>query len=75
MAVTDPAKGAHGGISCFMVDMKTPGLTLVTRYKTMMGEEPWHITFDDMKSPGGKYRRQRRRRVQAGAEMARHRPA
>jgi len=51
MAVTDPAKGAHGGISCFMLDMKTPGLTLVTRYKTMMGEEPWHITFDDMKVP------------------------
>ena len=51
MAVTDPAKGAHGGISCFMVDMKTPGLTLVTRYKTMMDEEPWHITFDDMKVP------------------------
>ena len=51
MAVTDPAKGAHGGISCFMVDMKTPGLTLVTRYKTMMGEEPWHITFDDIKVP------------------------
>jgi acyl-CoA dehydrogenase len=51
MAVTDPGKGAHGGISCFMVDMKTPGLTLVTRYKTMMGEEPWHITFDDMKVP------------------------
>jgi acyl-CoA dehydrogenase len=51
MAVTDPAKGAHGGISCFMVDMKTPGLTLVTRYKTMMGEEPWHITFDEMKVP------------------------
>ena len=51
MAVTDPVKGAHGGISCFMVDMKTPGLTLVTRYKTMMGEEPWHITFDDMKVP------------------------
>jgi acyl-CoA dehydrogenase len=51
MAVTDPAKGAHGGISCFMVDMKTPGLTLVTRYKTMMGEEPWLITFDDMKVP------------------------
>ena len=34
-----------------MVDMKTPGLNLVTRYKTMMGEEPWHITFDDMKVP------------------------
>ena len=51
MALTDPAKGAHGGISCFMVDMKSPGLTLVTRFKTIMGEEPWQIAFDDMKVP------------------------
>ena len=51
MAVTDPAKGAHGGISCFMVDMKLPGLTLVTKFKTIMGEEPWQIAFDDMKVP------------------------
>ncbi|HZD40686.1 MAG TPA: acyl-CoA dehydrogenase family protein [Terriglobales bacterium] len=51
MAVTDPAKGSHGGISCFMVDMKSPGITLVTRYKTMMGEEPWEIAFDDVKVP------------------------
>ena len=51
MAVTDPAKGAHGGISCFMVDMKSPGLTLVTKFKTIMGEEPWQIAFDDMKVP------------------------
>src|SRR6266496_84130 len=51
MAVTDPVKAAHGGISCFMVDMKSPGLTLVTKFKTMMGEEPWQIAFDDMKVP------------------------
>ena len=51
MAVTDPAKAAHGGISCFMIDMKSPGLTLVTKFKTMMGEEPWQIAFDDMKVP------------------------
>ncbi len=51
MAVTDPAKGAHGGISCFMVDMKSPGITLVTKYKTIMGEEPWEIAFDDLKVP------------------------
>jgi acyl-CoA dehydrogenase len=51
MAVTDPAKAAHGGISCFMVDMKSPGLTLVTKFKTIMGEEPWQIAFDDMKVP------------------------
>ena len=51
MAVTDPVKRAHGGISCFMVDMKSPGLKLVTQYKTMMGEEPWEIVFDDLKVP------------------------
>jgi len=51
MAVTDPAKGSHGGISCFMVDMKSPGITLVTKYRTMMGEEPWEIAFDDLKVP------------------------
>ena len=51
MAVTDPVKRAHGGISCFMVDMKAPGLKLVTQYKTMMGEEPWEIVFDDLKVP------------------------
>jgi acyl-CoA dehydrogenase len=26
IAVTDPAKGARGGISCFLVDMDTPGV-------------------------------------------------
>jgi acyl-CoA dehydrogenase len=51
MAVTDPTKGSHGGISCFMVDMKSPGITLLTKYKTMMGEEPWEIAFDDLKVP------------------------
>ncbi|HJU63056.1 MAG TPA: acyl-CoA dehydrogenase family protein, partial [Candidatus Binatia bacterium] len=51
MAVTDPGKAAHGGISCFMIDMKSPGLTLVTKFKTIMGEEPWQIAFDDMKVP------------------------
>jgi len=51
MVVTDPAKAAHGGISCFMVDMKSPGLTLVTKFKTIMGEEPWQIAFDDMMVP------------------------
>jgi len=51
MAVTDLAKGSHGGISCFMVDMKSPGISLVTKYKTIMGEEPWEIAFDDLKVP------------------------
>src|SRR5437870_3632423 len=51
MAVTDPAKGSHGGISCFMVDMKSPGLKITAKYKTMMGEEPCEIIFDDLKVP------------------------
>ena len=27
------------------------GVTLVTKFKTMMGEEPWQVAFDDMRVP------------------------
>ena len=37
MAVADPAKGSHGGISCFMVDMKSPGIEITAKDKTMVG--------------------------------------
>jgi acyl-CoA dehydrogenase len=51
MAVTDPAKAAHGGISCFIVDMKSPGISITAKYKTIMGEEPCEIVLDDVKVP------------------------
>ncbi len=51
MAVTGPGKGSHGGISCLMVDMKSPGCRVTTKYKTMMGDEPCEIVFDDCKVP------------------------
>ena len=51
MTVTDPAKGSHGGISCFMVDMKSPGCRITAKYKTMMGDEPCEIVFEDCKVP------------------------
>jgi acyl-CoA dehydrogenase len=51
MAVTDPAKGSHGGISCFLVDMNSPGCRITARYRTMMGDEPCEITFEDCKVP------------------------
>ena len=51
LAVTDPAKGAHGGISCFLVDLDTPGCRITAKYKTMMGEEPCEIVFEDCKVP------------------------
>jgi acyl-CoA dehydrogenase len=51
MVVTDPAKGSHGGISCLLVDMNTPGVKITARYKTIMGDEPCEIVFDDAKVP------------------------
>ena len=51
MAVTDPGKGSHGGISCLMVDMKSPGCCITTKYKTIMGDEPCEIVFEDCKVP------------------------
>jgi acyl-CoA dehydrogenase len=51
MAVTDPGKRSHGGISCFLVDMKSPGIKIATKYKTMMGEEIYEIVCDDLKVP------------------------
>lgn len=48
MAVTDPAKGARGGISCFLVDMDTPGVTITAKHQTMMGDAPCEIVFDNV---------------------------
>src|SRR5256886_12883964 len=33
MAATDRSKGSRGGISCFLVDMDTPGVKLTTSYQ------------------------------------------
>ena len=51
MAATDRSKGSHGGISCFIVDMNTPGVKLGTRYQTMMGDAPWEIVLDNVRIP------------------------
>ena len=51
MAATDRSKGSHGGISCFIVDMNTPGVKLGTRYQTMMGDAPWEIVLDNVCIP------------------------
>ncbi|MBT3793548.1 MAG: acyl-CoA/acyl-ACP dehydrogenase [Rhodospirillales bacterium] len=51
MVATDREKGSHGGISCFIVDMDTPGVKLGTQYETMMGDKPWEIIFDNVRVP------------------------
>ena len=51
MAATDRAKGSRGGISCFIVDMKTPGVNLTAQYETMMGDKPWEIVLDNVRVP------------------------
>ncbi len=51
MAATDRAKGSRGGISCFLVDMDTPGVKISTRYETMMGDRPCEIVFDNVRVP------------------------
>jgi acyl-CoA dehydrogenase len=51
MVATDRAKGSHGGISCLIVDMNTPGVKLTAQYETMMGDKPWEIVFDNVRVP------------------------
>ncbi len=51
MAATDRQKGSRGGISCFLIDMDTPGVKIASRYQTMMGDRPCEIVFDNVRVP------------------------
>lgn len=51
MAATDRSKGSHGGISCFIVDMDTPGVKLGEQYHTLTEERPWEIVLDNVSVP------------------------
>ncbi len=51
MVATDRAKGSRGGISCFIVDMNTPGVKLGAQYNTLMGDRPWEILLDNVRVP------------------------
>jgi acyl-CoA dehydrogenase len=51
MAATDRSKGSRGGISCFLVDMDTPGVKVTAQYETMMGDRPCEIVFDNARVP------------------------
>jgi len=51
-AVTNKALRARGGISCFVVDMDSPGLTITRRQRPMGGlSEPVELVFEDCAVP------------------------
>jgi acyl-CoA dehydrogenase len=51
IAATDREKGSRGGISAFLVDMDTPGVTLLREQETMMDDRPWEIALENVRIP------------------------
>jgi acyl-CoA dehydrogenase len=51
IAATDRAKGSHGGISAFIVDMQAPGVKLVRAQELVVDDRPWEIAFENVVVP------------------------
>jgi len=51
IAATDRSKGSHGGISAFIVDMKSPGVRLLRAQELVVDDRPWEIAFENVKVP------------------------
>ena len=49
-AVTDPSKGAKG-ITCFLVDMDTPGVKITNKIEMMISDRPCEVVFQDCRVP------------------------
>jgi acyl-CoA dehydrogenase len=53
LASVDRSKGGRG-ITAFLVDMDTPGVTIVRAQPTMMDDEPCELAFDNVRVPAAK---------------------
>ena len=51
IAATDRSKGSHGGITAFIVDMKSPGIRLLRSQELVVDDRPWEIAFEQVKVP------------------------
>ncbi len=51
VAATDPKKGSRGGLTAFLVDMDTPGVTIAGKTAHMMGDVTYEIALDDVRVP------------------------
>ena len=47
MAVTDPAKGARGGMSAFLIDKDTPGFNVLRRIAMIGGQSTYEVALED----------------------------
>jgi acyl-CoA dehydrogenase len=54
MAVTDPQKGARGGMSAFLVDRDAPGFNVLRRIPMVGGEFTYEVALDDCRVAGWK---------------------
>lgn len=54
MAITDPDKGARGGMSAFLVDRDAPGFNVLRRIPMLGGEYTYEVALDDCRVEGWK---------------------
>ncbi len=51
VTATDREKGSRGGLTLFLVDKGTPGMTLLRQQELMVGDRPWEILFENVRVP------------------------
>jgi acyl-CoA dehydrogenase len=51
MALTDPSKRAHGGITAFLVDRGTPGMVIGRTIAILGGFRTYEVVFEDCRVP------------------------
>ncbi|MEA2981964.1 MAG: acyl-CoA dehydrogenase [Alphaproteobacteria bacterium] len=51
VAATDPKKGSRGGLTVFLVDMNSPGVSIAGKTVHMMGDVTYEIALDDVRVP------------------------
>jgi alkylation response protein AidB-like acyl-CoA dehydrogenase len=54
MAITDPEKGARGGMSAFLVDRDAPGFKVLRKIPMVGGEFTYEVVLEDCRIPGWK---------------------
>lgn len=51
MAVTDPDRGARGGITAFLIDRDTPGMRIGQAFPMLGGHRTYEVIFDGCRVP------------------------